>query len=221
MRWKYYLRGLGCGILISTIILAITLRVHKEQLTDSEIIERAEALGMVMEDSQKSSLWNLDDTGTEDDTNAQPVIAGQEPSASGNNPGGQEPSSSENNPNGQEPSNPENNPGGQEPSNSENNSNGQEPSNSGDDPNGQVPVTSESSSVEREYITVEISPGEYTWTLSLDLEEKALIADAAEFRTYMQVHGYDGRLVNGVYQVPVGATLEELAVLFTTEPAAE
>ena len=49
MKLKYYLRGIGVGVLVTTIILLIAFTVHKEQpLSDDEIIERAEQLGMVM-----------------------------------------------------------------------------------------------------------------------------------------------------------------------------
>ena len=53
MRLKYYLRGIGIGIIFSTLILAISFYFGKEALvkrglTDEEIIARAEELGMVM-----------------------------------------------------------------------------------------------------------------------------------------------------------------------------
>ena len=53
MRFKYYLRGLGIGILITTIILSISFAMKQPELSDAEIIERAEALGMVMADTEQ------------------------------------------------------------------------------------------------------------------------------------------------------------------------
>ncbi len=52
MKFKYYLKGLGMGILFATIILSVSNLVHNQELTDSEIVERAEALGMVMPDTE-------------------------------------------------------------------------------------------------------------------------------------------------------------------------
>ena len=52
MKLKYYLRGLGIGIIITTLILMIAGAGQKKELTDEEIIKRAEALGMVMEEDQ-------------------------------------------------------------------------------------------------------------------------------------------------------------------------
>ena len=49
MKLKYYLRGIGIGMIVTTIILMIAFAVHKEQpLTDEEIRMRATELGMVM-----------------------------------------------------------------------------------------------------------------------------------------------------------------------------
>jgi len=49
MKLKYYMRGLGIGIILTTLILS--LGGMKEKLTDKEIIQRAGVLGMVMEKS--------------------------------------------------------------------------------------------------------------------------------------------------------------------------
>ena len=50
MKLKYYLRGLGIGIIITTIILMIAHSGYTKELTDEEIIARAEKLGMVMKE---------------------------------------------------------------------------------------------------------------------------------------------------------------------------
>ena len=48
MKLKYYLRGLGIGILITTIIFIIGIHVNQDQMfSDEEVIRRAKALGMV------------------------------------------------------------------------------------------------------------------------------------------------------------------------------
>lgn len=52
MKLKYYMRGLGIGILITTLIFAAAGK--KEKLTDEEIMARAKDLGMVMKDDTDS-----------------------------------------------------------------------------------------------------------------------------------------------------------------------
>ena len=48
MKLKYYMRGLGIGILLTTIIFVLS--GYNKVLTDEEIKERAAELGMVSED---------------------------------------------------------------------------------------------------------------------------------------------------------------------------
>ena len=68
MKLKYYLRGIGIGIIVTTVILMIAFAVHREQpLTDDEIKARATELGMVMPEDLPTSD-KLSDT----DVSAQP-----------------------------------------------------------------------------------------------------------------------------------------------------
>lgn len=58
MKLKYYLRGLGIGILLTTIILSLGNK--KETLSDKEIMEKARELGMVMkEESVQDNLQQV------------------------------------------------------------------------------------------------------------------------------------------------------------------
>lgn len=47
MKLKYYLRGLGIGLFIATIILSISFSARDKTLTNVEIMNKAEELGMV------------------------------------------------------------------------------------------------------------------------------------------------------------------------------
>ena len=46
MRLKYYLRGLGLGIIFAVIIMMIGFHDNKQSMSDTEIIEKAKTLGM-------------------------------------------------------------------------------------------------------------------------------------------------------------------------------
>lgn len=48
MRFKYYLRGSGIGVILTTLIFTIAFAVYKPTLSDDEIMKKAEALGMEM-----------------------------------------------------------------------------------------------------------------------------------------------------------------------------
>ena len=51
MKLKYYLRGAGTGVIVTTIILMILGATTGYGITDAQIIERAKKLGMVMVDT--------------------------------------------------------------------------------------------------------------------------------------------------------------------------
>ncbi|WP_034452280.1 hypothetical protein [Butyrivibrio sp. AE2032] len=51
MKLKYYLRGMGIGIILTAIVMGFALGGRKSTLSDAEIIKRAKALGMVEADS--------------------------------------------------------------------------------------------------------------------------------------------------------------------------
>ena len=72
MRLKYYIRGLGAGILLATILLSVSFffggGYKNKELSDEEIIARAEKLGMVMEekDSKEDTEKTDSETSEED-----------------------------------------------------------------------------------------------------------------------------------------------------------
>lgn len=58
MKLKYYLRGIGIGVIIATLIMMISGSIHKEDISDETIIKEALKLGMIMpEDTEKDSIW--------------------------------------------------------------------------------------------------------------------------------------------------------------------
>ena len=70
MKLKYYLRGLGIGIIVTTILLMIAFALHKPTMSDADIIARAKQLGMVMPEDEEP----LQDTETTESTE-EPVTA--------------------------------------------------------------------------------------------------------------------------------------------------
>ncbi|MBQ8982850.1 MAG: endolytic transglycosylase MltG [Lachnospiraceae bacterium] len=65
MKQKYYLRGIGVGILFATIVLFVAYLVSgRGKMTDEEVIKRAEELGMVTTESVLSGLDTPSVTGS-------------------------------------------------------------------------------------------------------------------------------------------------------------
>lgn len=87
MKLKYYLRGLGVGIVCTAIIMGIALS-GKEKLTEAEIIERARLLGMVMaeeveaeepeEENQEKQENSTEEETTNNQENQIPQMENQE-----------------------------------------------------------------------------------------------------------------------------------------------
>ncbi len=72
MKLKYYLRGLGIGIVVTTVILMIVYNV-KGTMSDKEVVERAQELGMQYASSEPDTLFptepsNPDETSTPQET---------------------------------------------------------------------------------------------------------------------------------------------------------
>lgn len=75
MKLKYYLRGLGIGVLVSTLIMSIALGNKKTGLSDDEIRQRAAELGMVEETTTlaqmaEKNLENIEDNEKTEDAAA-------------------------------------------------------------------------------------------------------------------------------------------------------
>lgn len=78
MRLKYFLRGLGIGIVVTTIILAISHNAGR-RMSDSEVIERAKELGMAYTTAaQENSTESAADTTEPVTDTTEPVTTGQE-----------------------------------------------------------------------------------------------------------------------------------------------
>lgn len=66
MKLKYYLRGLGIGIVVTTLILTICGTFQGQTMTDAQIMRRAEELGMILPDDSRESDGTEVETETED-----------------------------------------------------------------------------------------------------------------------------------------------------------
>ena len=95
MKLKYYLRGLGIGIIVTTLVLMVAFSGKKEKLSDQEIMQRAEQLGMVMADEGQTETGTEENTGTEaqpeTEQDVQNTEAGTEENADENTENASEP----------------------------------------------------------------------------------------------------------------------------------
>ena len=52
MKFKYYLRGCGLGILVASIVLMVSFHSQNKTMDDTAVMERASELGMIMPETE-------------------------------------------------------------------------------------------------------------------------------------------------------------------------
>ena len=189
MKLKYYLRGLGIGILVTTVILSLA-GVGRKNMTDEEVVKRAKELGMV----ESTLLSDLpDQTKTDEVRPTEPEISLQpetsEPEESASTP--ETPEAPEETPVAPEetPVAPEETPVSPEDGNP-------------DTPTGET-------------VTLVIGRGESSTTVSKNLKKAGSVEDAAAFDRFLCNNGYDKKIITGTYEIPYGASEEEIAKIIT------
>ncbi len=196
MKLKYYLRGLGIGILVTTVILSLA-GVGRKNMTDEEVVKRAKELGMV----ESTLLSDLpDQTKTDEVRPTEPEISLQpetsEPEESASTP--ETPVAPEETPVAPEetPMAPEETPMAPE-----------ETPVSPEDGNPDIPAG--------ETVTLVIGRGESSTTVSKNLKKAGIVEDAAAFDRFLCNNGYDKKIITGTYEIPYGASEEEIAKIIT------
>ena len=190
MKLRYYMRGLGIGILVTTILMTVTLNGKTEKLSDAEIIERAEALGM----EQKYENTVLADTVSENEVEEEEIVPQEIVTDT------EEEIPEELPPEDVEEAVPDEDELVSEPGNET-------------EEGSQV---SEPESTETVQITVQ--GGDGSQTVARKLAEAGLVDDAAAYDKYLCANGYDKRICTGTHTIPLGASEEEIAKIITSRP---
>ncbi len=201
MKLKYYLRGIGTGMIVTTLILAISFSFRKPEMTDEEIRQRAQALGMVMqEDSQTTEEKKVQET-EEQGTMTPPAdtqATGQEAPSAGTPTAEQEvlpPDAGTTAQTPQEPAQPDNAQGTPE--------------------NG---VSADQSGETGGSFHLVIESGDVCRIVCEKLQKNGLIADAQAMRSHMSELGYANSIRAGAYEIPYGLTMEEVAQVIIAGP---
>ena len=79
MKLKYYLRGVGIGIIFATLVMTVSGLVHKYNITDEYIIKEARKLGMVMREEldNSGSIWGSEDSELTEETESTEVVSSE------------------------------------------------------------------------------------------------------------------------------------------------
>lgn len=223
MNLKYYLRGLGIGILVTALIMGIATG-GKEKLSNEEIVERAKALGMVeggtlLEDA-KAALNTIEDSEADDNDD---VKKPQNPEENNmpEQPENEEPEETpEPNPNeeSEETQLPETDTGSEETPQPDADGEPEET------PQPEVIIETEGiwqpdeTNANGEGITIQVKRGESSYTVCKRLEEAGVISSASEYDTFLCQNGFDKKIRSGTFEIPGNASPEQIArILSGTE----
>lgn len=230
MKLKFYLRGIGLGIIVA-VAICISAGMKNNQISDEEVIKRAEALGMVqsgetLEESVDDEIRDgLEAETTEDGTSSDADTAkvdedvpAKESGETAVNPNEAENSVADETPpaaGSDGTTTPKVTPTPAKeatptptPANETDRNN--RSSESSDDT---AENTEEAADTENttEYITVVVERGNGSDTVARKIEAAGLVASASDFDRYLCSNGYDKRIAAGTHKIPISAREEEIA----------
>lgn len=213
MKLKFYLRGIGLGIIVA-VALCISAGMKNDQISDEEIIKRAEALGMVpssetlnesVDEAIRDGLETEEMTENDASGDAAAVKVNEDIPAT-------EPDETEVNPDEADNSNFDETPpaagsdGAATPKVTPTLTKEVTPA-----PTKEPDKDTNDTENDTEYITIVVERGNGSDTVARKIEAAGLVANASEFDRYLCNNGYDKRISAGNHKIPINAREEEIA----------
>lgn len=199
MKLKYYLRGLGIGVIVTTLILMICFSFQKEEISDEEIRQRAAALGMVMPESEASEKQEekaaaSEESGTEKKTPDTETNTKKKKKSSESSQKQEDAVASTQQSNESEQA-------AQEKKDSQ-----------------QAEQTPDAQPQQAETYRLRVERGQVCRNICDTLAENGIIGDSELFRQYLSQIGYASQISIGTYEIPYGLTMEEVAAVLQAGP---
>lgn len=198
MKLRYFLRGLGAGIVFAVLVLGISGGdSEKEALTDNEIIARARELGMVTKDEKlDESLSQIMDNQMEEEEKEKEETDQKDEQAGAD--------STE-----QNEEEKDKDTSGEEPKNEESKS----------EDTGKKTILPEPLEEEKTEVSfkVTISPGMSSKQVSAAFKKLGIIDNAEEFDDYLCDNGYSSEIKVGTYTIKGKPDYSEIARIITTK----
>lgn len=181
MKFKYFLRGLGIGIIFTSIIMLTAYQGSaSKELTDDEIIRRAKGLGMIEKEDPVAGLLS-DKTESKETGNTKDSSKKEKKS--------EENTDTEND--------------ASEDTTEETTTEGTTTEAENDSP--------EAKEDESDTVVLTISGGSSSYPVCERLVELGMIKNAAEFDTYLVENGYAARLRVGTHTLKKGMSYRDIA----------
>lgn len=199
MRLKYYLRGLGLGIIFAVFIMMVGYRNHGSSMSDSEIIEKAKALGMV-ETEDSSGMKSDKKTNNKTDEKSDKKIDTSEPDTTI-----ADTSAAEDTQTGTDNTDADNIAGTADADTTAPSDVAATDSAASDAAQPQQNTT----------FTVTVGSGDTCRMIAERLQAAGIIDDAEKFRAYMGQKGVDQFIADGNHEIPYGASYDDIINILT------
>lgn len=199
MRLKYYLRGLGLGIIFAVFIMMVGYRNHGSSMSDSEIIEKAKALGMV-ETEDSSGMKSDKKTDNKTDEKSDKKIDTSEPDTTI-----ADTSAAEDTQTGTDNTDADNIAGTADADTTAPSDVAATDSAASDAAQPQQNTT----------FTVTVGSGDTCRMIAERLQAAGIIDDAEKFRAYMGQKGVDQFIADGNHEIPYGASYDDIINILT------
>ena len=221
MERKYYLRGLGIGIVVTAIIMGIATS-GKRGMTDEEIIARAKELGMVENtvlsektEEEAETEAAVDIANAEDATEKSAIEETKKPETSTE----QKQNTTE------ETEKPETSEEQKENTTEETKkpetSTEQKQNTTEETKKPETSTEQQTTADKKEDITsavvktITVNSGDGSYTVAKKLAEAGVVTSAENFDTYLCQNGYDKKLRTGNFSIPADASDEQIARIVT------
>lgn len=204
MNLKYYLRGLGLGIIVTAVFLGLTVGKRDQTMSDAQIIARARELGMI----ENTVLSQYSETNNETDEKPQPDAAQTDTA---------EPEIEQ--PETQQPETTED-IAPEEVQAEEQMPAKEEPQAAQETEQAQPDTEPEMESVEADKAAetaFSVQKGEDSHAVSQRLEDAGVVSSAKEFDQYLIQNGHDKRISVGDYSIPPDADFETIVKIITRQ----
>lgn len=199
MRLKYYLRGLGIGIVVTAVIMGVSAERQKPVMTDEQIIARAKELGMVEQEGILAEIAG-ESVAAVDQTEEAKAEAPKQEEAKAEAPKQEE----------EKAETPKQEEAKAEAPGQEEEKAEMPKTETADQETAKQETVQKTASV-----VVSIYPGEGSYTVSRKLAALGLVESADIYDKFLCQNGYDKKLCTGNYTITEGATADEIARILT------
>ena len=208
VKFKYYLRGCGLGILVASVVFIVSLHSHGGAMSDEKAMQRASELGMIMPDDTQTQETETQTTELPvketnlPDTQRSTQAMTQKFSQNDTQKQTERDTSAE-----QKDTQKESQKKSEEKKTTQDTKKKAEEKKKTQD--------TEQKDTKEKNVSVTIKGGEVCREIAQDLQGKGIVEDSEDFRKYMQDHDYARYIRVGTFTLKKGMSYSEIAKVLT------